>query len=704
MIRSARLLPLLVAALLGCAPAERPQAPAERAPVFVISIDTLRSDRLPAYGYAGGSTPALDTFRRDAILVRHAFANVPVTLPSHATIFTGRLPGRHGVRDNIGYTFPATERTLATVLREEGWRTGAAVSSFVLRRETGIGAGFDFFDDATTVAPAETISSWQRDGDSARRALLTWLDQGGAAPPFGFLHLYEPHFPYAAPEPFASRFDDPYDGEVAQSDAIVGRFLDDLRQRGLYDRALIVLLSDHGEGLGDHGELEHGVFLYREALQVPLLIKLPGNRRAGETLEAPVSLADVFPTILAALGVERGATPLDGDDALAGSLPERSLHAETYYPRLHYGWSELFSEIEGARHFIEAPAVELYDWRADPAETVNLAAGERRTVAAFRDRVRRRLAEAPFEEPRPTDPETVAKLESLGYLGGGPSASGPRPDPKTKIEVLAQFGTGAAHMQRGEYAKAIEIGRAIVARDPGFLQGWGLIGSAAREMGDVARAVEAFEEQMARSPGNPQTALALSNLYFRTRDFDRARSYAELARPSTPSLAWESIASIELARGRLDEADAAARHASESGPLRVQPLLIRSQVRHARQDAAGELALLDEARRRVAAGQAAPVPELEMRRGDALLRLRRAPEAEAAFRAETERFPRNVQAWLKLALVVGAQGRREESRSILARVLETDPSPRARGAVREALTIMGDTEGIARLGVGGSGR
>ncbi|MCA1733803.1 MAG: sulfatase, partial [Acidobacteria bacterium] len=282
-LRTIAILTVLMLALAACGEkASPPAAPPPRPPVFIISIDTLRADRLPAWGYESGRTPAIDAFRRDAILFRNAYSNAPMTLPSHASLFTGVLPYRHGVRDNIGYSLPAESVTLASALRAAGYRTGAAVSSFVLRRETGIGAGFEFYDDATTVAPTQTISSWQRDGESTRRSLTRWLDEASSAPPFGLLHIYEPHYPYTPPEPFASRFDDPYDGEVAASDSVIGRFLEDLRSRGLYDPALIVVLSDHGEGLGDHGELEHGVFLYREAIQVPLLVKLPGGARAGE--------------------------------------------------------------------------------------------------------------------------------------------------------------------------------------------------------------------------------------------------------------------------------------------------------------------------------------------------------------------------------------------------------------------------------------
>ena len=210
---------------------------------------------------------------------------MPLTLPSHASLFTGLLPYQHGVRDNLGYRLGKDHPTLATRLKASGYATGAAISAIVLDRGTGIGEGFDFYDDAIEAREsAQAIGQLQRSGDDTRRRLESWI---GSRPSdgrlFAFFHLYEPHSPYDPPEPLKGRYrSNPYDGEVAAADAITGRFLDFLRERKIYDRALIVFLSDHGEGLGDHGEDEHGIFLYREAIRIPLFVKLPGGRRAGE--------------------------------------------------------------------------------------------------------------------------------------------------------------------------------------------------------------------------------------------------------------------------------------------------------------------------------------------------------------------------------------------------------------------------------------
>lgn len=283
MVRPARIVTLLLAAAgAGCG---RTPPAAVRIPVVVVSVDTLRADHLPVYGYRGVQTPALDALGRDSIVFTNAYSNVPLTLPSHAALLTGLLPFENGVRDNIGFRLAPARRTLATLLQSASYATGAAVSSYVLRADRGLAAGFDYYDDSMPNNPTR-----ERAGMESAAALAKW---GGAVrdrPLFLFLHIYEPHAPYTPPEPFASRYASaPYDGEIAAADAAVGSFVDFLKRAGLYDRAILVFLSDHGEGLGDHGEEEHGVFLYREALRVPSFSNGPARpaRDRGSRLRSP---------------------------------------------------------------------------------------------------------------------------------------------------------------------------------------------------------------------------------------------------------------------------------------------------------------------------------------------------------------------------------------------------------------------------------
>ncbi|MGH7265486.1 MAG: sulfatase-like hydrolase/transferase, partial [Candidatus Rokuibacteriota bacterium] len=414
----------------------------EGTPVVLVSIDTLRSDHLPAYGYEGVATPAIDRFRDDSLLFERVYAAAPTTLPSHASILTGLVPPRHGVRDNLGYRLAPETNTLTAALRRRNYATGGFISAFVLRDATGLDAGFERYDDDIELVSRLQLGELQRPGGATLAAALDWLDgineadeagatdagsEAGGRPFFLFLHLYEPHSPYDPPEPFASRYDSAYDGEVAAADAVVGDLLTALEERGLYDPALIVLLSDHGEGLGDHGESEHGILLYREALQVPLLVKLPAGHDAGDSAKAataaPAGLVDVTPTVLALLGIEpegeldgralltpSGASP----GASAGAPPdgsgewERALYAESFYPRLHFGWSDLASIIAGRHHLIHGPEPELYDLVDDPGETRNLLGERRRDFARLRKTLE--SYDRSLAPPAAADEETRRKL------------------------------------------------------------------------------------------------------------------------------------------------------------------------------------------------------------------------------------------------------------------------------------------------------
>ncbi|MGZ6970779.1 MAG: sulfatase, partial [Thermoanaerobaculia bacterium] len=368
------------------------------ASVVLVSIDTLRSDHLPLYGARGLETPTLDGIAADGIVFERAYSPCPLTLPAHASILTGLDPATHGVRNNVGYTLDAARHpTLATLLKARGYRTGGAVSAFVLRGATGLASSFDFYDDLIDApADASAAGAVQRAGPETMRRALAWLDGLAAGPFFLFVHLYEPHTPYDPPEPFRSRSASAYDGEIAFADSIVGTLVADLRRLGLYDGTLLVVLSDHGEGLGDHGEQEHGILLYREALQVPLIVKLPGSHRRGTRVAEPVGLVDVLPTLAGELGL---APPpgLPGIDLFAGGSPraaERRIFSETMYPRIHLGWSELRSLFGARHHFVEGVRAELYDAISDPGETRDLIASSGEAARDFKRGLNR--IEAPY--------------------------------------------------------------------------------------------------------------------------------------------------------------------------------------------------------------------------------------------------------------------------------------------------------------------
>ncbi|HYU33642.1 MAG TPA: sulfatase-like hydrolase/transferase, partial [Thermoanaerobaculia bacterium] len=528
-----------------------------------------RSDHLPVYGYRQVETPALDALRRDAILFERAYSHVPLTLPSHTSILTGLLPAENGVRDNGGYPFVAAKHPyLPRLLAGAGYDTAAFVSSFVLHQSTGLGDGFAVYDQgyAGEEARAELV---ERPGAETVRAAVDWLrGRSGDRPFFLFVHLYDPHTPYKPPEPFASRYrEHPYDGEIAADDAAVGTLLDALKQQGVYDRAIVLLLSDHGEGFGEHGEEGHGILLYREVLQVPLLLKLPGGRRAGTSVAAPAQLTDVAPTLLSLAGRPVPAA-MHGESLVrladAGPEPARRIYAETFYPRLHLGWSELVSLIEGRFHYIHGPAPELFDLAADPGETKNVLERERRTYGTLRqalDAFPRELA-----APGKVDAETVRKLAALGYSGRARLTSGPLPDPRTQIDVLRDMQAARTATAQERWSEAAAILERLTARKPDLLDGWVFLATCLEHLDRPEETLAAYRRALELAGGAPEYAFYVARQLYRMGRYDEARQHAELILASEPDNrdAHEMLAALALHRGDLDEALAQSRRAGRA--------------------------------------------------------------------------------------------------------------------------------------------
>jgi choline-sulfatase len=678
----------LLVVLAAACNREAVKPPAPETPVFLISIDTLRSDHLSAYGYKNAAQPALDKFRRDAILFESAFSQCPQTLVAHASMFTGLIPPGHSVRDNLGYGLKSDIPTLASILAENGYVTGAAVSTYVLRRATNVGKGFAFYDDALDYASTAVKSHAERDGDRSRQALERWIQGTSSRRLFGFLHLYEPHAPYLPPPEWRTHRD-PYDDEIGYADTIVGRFLETLRTTGLYDDALIIVTSDHGEGLGDHGEDEHGVFVYREAIQVPLLVKLPKNQRAGETVTAPVSLVDLVPTVLAATGIGTQAR-FDGRDVLAANLPDRTIYSESYFARLHFGWHHLRSGIGRDFHYIEAPTRELYRYRQDPGERTNVAGSFRRELFAYQTEIGR--IEERFAAPAVIDPEEQRRLASLGYLGGGSTASGDLPDPKTKAGVLHDLRRAVDQMHRGNNAEAIRRLSEFTAQNPDVVDGFTYLAQALMTQ-RPADAIGALQRGLKQHPTSSVLALSAAELLLRERRFDEAKAHAELLLKSDPVLAHELLGRIAMSRGTWSDAERELRIALDLAPQRSDTLKLLADTLFKQGRRAEEVEMLERAQREVETRSLPPIAGLNFQRGEALLSLRRVADAELSFRKETTYFPNNRQAWGSLALVVGAQGRRDEARQILLSAINKNKDERMLKIALECFEIMSDPAG-----------
>lgn len=543
----------------------------DQAPVILISIDTLRSDHLPVYGFKGVETPAIDALRRDGILFERAWSHVPLTLPSHASMLSGLLPPEHGVRDNGGYLFDAAKHPyLPRLLKEAGYDTAAFVSSFVLHSGTGLGTGFDVYDHGPEGVEVRS-ELVERAGTETVRGAIDWLrgrqagGKTGERPFFLFVHLYDPHTPYKPPEPFASKYRErPYDGEIAAADAAVGTLLEALKQQGIYNEALILLVSDHGEGLGDHGEDGHGIFLYREALQVPMLLKLPDGQRAGETVAAPAQLADVAPTLLRLTGrpvpEEMAGRSLLGEDS-----PDRKIYAETFYPRLHMGWSELVSLADSRFHYIHGPTPELFDLAADPGETRNVLDQERRSAGTLRqalDAIPRELA-----PPGQVDAETARKLNALGYASRPQAAaSGPLPDPRTQRDVLRDLQNAQTAVALERWSEGAAILERLVERKPDLLDGWFFLATCQEKLGRAEETLAAYRRALELADGAPEYAFYVARQLYRMGRFDEAAKHAELMLAGDPDSrdAHEMLAAVALQRGDLDAALAQSRRAGRA--------------------------------------------------------------------------------------------------------------------------------------------
>jgi choline-sulfatase len=689
------------ALLLVAASCSRPASVFRGAPVVLICVDTLRADRLPAYGYGKVATPALDLLVHDSIVFDNAISHVPLTLPSHVSLFTGLLPFQHGVRDNLGFRVSTAHPTLGTILKKSGYSSGGAVSAVVLDHGSGVSQGFDYWEDAIEARDvAQAIGQVQRPGDETARLLEKWIagqPEGGKF--LAFLHLYEPHSPYDPPEPFRARYrSEPYDGEVAAADAVVGRFLDFLREKNLYDRSLIVFLSDHGEGLGDHGEDEHGILLYREEIRVPLFVKLPGAKLSGSRVTQPVQIADVLPTVLGALGEQSpeglpGRSLLDfvgGRGAAGATATARRIYSETLYPRYHFGWSDLASLTDDRYQYIHAPRAELYDWRADPSEKNDLAAG---LPPAFRS-MRAELVgmNRPLQSPGASDPETVKKLASLGYIGAAAPVSDEKdlPDPKDRLGTIDQLKDAARLVSEFRDGEAIALLSKLSRENPRMLDVWESLARVLRRSGRTRDALEALERADRLAPGTPQVMLGLAGLHREAGDFEGARKLALAAGEAGAPGFREELASIALATGDLSTARREAEAVLAANVEARAPRLLLARVALASGDVEGAFAQVDGAIRLDRQSGRTPAVGFRSMRGDLLARLGQEKEAEQDFRAEVASYPENLDGWARLALLSASQGRPGEPGGVLSEMTSRVPTARSYDTALRVCGILKD--------------
>jgi len=545
--------------------------------VVLVTLDTLRADRLGCYGFTGIQTPNIDGVAREGVLFEQATATAPMTLPAHASILTGLVPPHHGVRDNGGFFLEADKTTLAERLKAAGYATGAFVGAWVLDRRWGLDQGFETYSDRFDLSKYKVVNlgTVQKKGDEVMDLALAWLETVKQRKFFAWIHLYDPHTPYEPPEPWKSRYPrQPYLGEVAYTDQVVGRLVSWLKAAGQWDRTVLVLMADHGESLGEHGERTHTFFVYDATVHVPLIVRTPWGDHGRSS--AQVASVDVMPTLLdlAGLAPEPG---VDGRSlarlvlAPAAEAGGRA-YSETYFPRFHYGWQHLRAMRDGTWKYIEAPTPELYDIRADPGETKNVYKAYSRRAEDLRLAMEALAGSGRQSAPDKAalDPETLQRLAALGYVGGGPKVAPDAvlPDPKDKIGLLDRIGE-ARSMAKGErVADAVAAIRAVIAEDPKIIDAFIALGGWLAELKRPDEAVEAYRRALELEPENELALSALAEVYrSQGRDDAAVEGYRTVLRlnPRAPHV-WYQLATLLLDVGREKEAEATFRQALVQNP------------------------------------------------------------------------------------------------------------------------------------------
>jgi tetratricopeptide (TPR) repeat protein len=603
-------------------------------PIILISIDTLRADHLPPYGYTHVKTPAIAALAADGVVFERAYSHSPQTLPAHAALLSGKLPSENGVRVDEGAAVKPGERLLAQMLRDRGYATAGVVSSALLGKDTGIGQGFEFFDRPSLAGAGSSFgvagSHGSRDGAESEKIAERWLASHSTRA-FMFLHLDEPHAPYAPPDSFAEFA--AYDGEIAYADEIVGRLVKYLKSHQLYDRSTIVLLSDHGEGLGEHGEDEHGLFVNQEAIHVPLIIKQESNTSPGRRVRDVVQHIDLVPTILDLVKAPlpwglrgRSLKPLlEG----TGRPAPVSVYSESLYGRTHFGWSAI--------------------------------------TALTSDRT-----------PAPVLAEPVQ-------------------DAAKKSEIVNSYRRAVALAADSRWREAIPILQAILRQDVEMAEVWRLLGTVAARIDRYDDVLNASWYWIGLKPEDPNAYLAAAAALVKLKRLDEAREQAAVAltvasekdrRPRAG--AHELLARLALAKHDAETARDEAALALKADPAFPMPQYVEARLLYDQGKYDEALPLFERAAAALAKPGASPIAELHFYLGDILIRQERTAEAEAALLAELRAFPQNLRTRGALALLYHSGGRSDEASSAVSDLIRAIPTPDGYATAARLLTTFGD--------------
>jgi arylsulfatase A-like enzyme/Flp pilus assembly protein TadD len=672
----------------NASPARRSAAasPGRGPDILLVTIDTLRADAVGFSGNARVETPRLDRLASDGLVFTNAHAHNVVTLPSHASILTGLYPYQHGIRDNSGFRLDPRIPTLATLLKAKGYATGAFVGAFPLDRRFGLDRGFDVYDDHYPKGKTSLdFEMAERPGSEVVAAARRWYAENAGRPRFLFVHLYDPHAPYRPPSPFGERYrEEPYLGEVAATDAALAPLLDPFLS-GDSPPPLIVLTSDHGEALGDHGEQTHGLFAYEATLRVPLVVWSPKTRGAGANADF-VRHVDIAPTILEAAGIQPPAG-LRGTFLLSRQLarPAETCYFEAFSTAYNRGWAPLRGVVSAGYKFIDLPLPELYDLKADPGETRNLA--DRRL-----DLVRKLRGEIPPESrigaaarPR-AGAEEVRRLASLGYLTGSSpirKTYTAEEDPKRLIGVDRDLHRCVDLYQRGDRKGATEIARRLVRERPTMAYAYESLGFLLRQEGELAEALKVYRAAVDRGIATEELrmhfALALSEAGHSAEAIQLLQPLSESQDPDTLNALGIALADS----GRGAEALATFRRVLELDPENVEAYENMGIVRLRADDPSGARDLF---RRALAIEQR--LPRAWNGLGVALARLGQEREAIDSWKKAVSLDPSLYDALFNLGLTAGKNGLRREARQALERFVATAPRARYLSDIRQARRLL----------------
>ena len=657
--------------------------------IVLITIDTLRADRLGSYGSSRGLTPSLDAFAREATRFTAAVSQVPLTLPSHATILTGLHPAHHGIRTNDGFRLSPVAPTLAESLKSAGYTTGAFIGGYPLRRSSGLSRGFDRYDDEFLASP----DAVERSADAVMQSAEAWVDANAAQPFFAWVHLFDPHSPYTPPPPFAADHrDSPYDGEVAYADAAVGRFLDYLRRRNLYTASTIVVVADHGESLGEHGERTHGTFLYDSTIRVPMLIKTP-SAHAKRRIDVPVETADLAPTIAAVAGATLGR--VDGRSLLplidgAAGDADRPAYTESYYQNVLLGWSPLRAVRTARWKLVEAPRSELYDLEHDPGELENRLE-ERSALASGLQRALRAIdanGAASGEAPTAAARESAERLRSLGYASGSTvaTAASSAVDPKDRVAVWAAIEDGIDLTRRDAASAEQKFTRALQL-DPGNGLALKYLGDLRFRAGRMRDARDLYRRAIAAGFRHADVYVNLASIAENAGRLDEAREVlADAVRVDAADAdAWNRLGLVEARRNDLEAARRAFRQAIAAAADRAEPYYNLAIVERRAGDEAAAQSRLQEA---IARNPTYAEAHYEL--GTGYLLARQPEPALAAYRAALASRPDYAEALFGAARAELDLGRRDDARRDYERFVRIAPKEYARqvAAAEEAITRL----------------